>query len=76
MSSILSRLFNHLSGAMAEINPATLCGAMDVIVVEQEDGSLKSSPFHVRFGKLGKFLRSKETIVSVFYFNFNFLIIF
>ncbi|CAI6339857.1 unnamed protein product [Periconia digitata] len=33
------------------INPATLSGAIDVIVVEQEDGSLACSPFHVRFGK-------------------------
>ena len=65
MTSLLGRLFSHLSHAMAEINPATLCGAMDVIVVEQADGSLKSSPFHVRFGKLGKFLKSRETIVSV-----------
>ncbi|CZR55121.1 related to SMP2 protein [Phialocephala subalpina] len=33
------------------LNPATLSGAIDVIVVEQEDGSLACSPFHVRFGK-------------------------
>ncbi|RMZ88565.1 hypothetical protein DV736_g4199, partial [Chaetothyriales sp. CBS 134916] len=33
------------------INPATLSGAIDVIVVEQEDGTLACSPFHVRFGK-------------------------
>ncbi|KAL5117263.1 lipin Ned1 [Pleosporales sp. CAS-2024a] len=33
------------------INPATLSGAIDVIVVERDDGSLASSPFHVRFGK-------------------------
>ncbi|KAF2768866.1 LNS2-domain-containing protein, partial [Teratosphaeria nubilosa] len=33
------------------INPATLSGAIDVIVVEQEDGSLACSPFHIRFGK-------------------------
>jgi phosphatidate phosphatase LPIN len=33
------------------INPATLSGAIDVIVVEREDGSLACSPFHVRFGK-------------------------
>ena len=31
-----------------EINAATLTGAIDVIVVESEDGSLRSSPFHVR----------------------------
>lgn len=33
------------------INPATLSGAIDTIVVEHEDGSLACSPFHVRFGK-------------------------
>lgn len=33
------------------INPGTLSGAIDVIVVEQEDGTLACSPFHVRFGK-------------------------
>ena len=38
-------------------------GAIDVIVVEQPDGSYLSSPFHVRFGKLGV-LKAKEKIVS------------
>lgn len=33
------------------INPGTLSGAIDVIVVEQADGTLACSPFHVRFGK-------------------------
>lgn len=46
-----------------EINGATLTGAIDVIVVEQADGSFICSPFHVRFGKLGV-LRSREKIVS------------
>jgi phosphatidate phosphatase LPIN len=40
-----------VSSAWNSINPATLSGAIDVIVVEQEDGSLACSPFHVRFGK-------------------------
>lgn len=48
-----------------EINSATLTGAIDVIVIEQPDGSFCSSPFHVRFGKMGV-LRSKEKIVSLF----------
>ena len=34
-----------------------------MIVVEQEDGTFKSSPFHVRFGKLGV-LKAREKIVS------------
>lgn len=47
-----------------EINSATLTGAIDVIVVEQPDGSFATSPFHVRFGKIGV-LRSKEKIVDI-----------
>ena len=46
----------------SEINAATLTGAIDVIVVQQEDGSYKCSPFHVRFGKLGV-LKAREKIV-------------
>ena len=37
--------------AWQSINPATLSGAIDVIVVEQDDQSLACSPFHIRFGK-------------------------
>lgn len=33
------------------LNPATLSGAIDIIVVEHPDGSLHCSPWHVRFGK-------------------------
>ncbi|XP_017764760.1 PREDICTED: phosphatidate phosphatase LPIN3 isoform X2 [Eufriesea mexicana] len=47
-----------------EINAATLTGAIDVIVVEQPDGSFNCSPFHVRFGKLGV-LRSREKVVDI-----------
>ncbi|XP_077411234.1 phosphatidate phosphatase LPIN2-like isoform X2 [Vanacampus margaritifer] len=45
------------------INQATLSGCIDVVVVRQPDGSFQSSPFHVRFGKLGV-LRSREKVVS------------
>lgn len=44
-------LSDSVSTAWNSINPATLSGAIDVIVVEHEDGSLSCSPFHVRFGK-------------------------
>ncbi|KAF2017658.1 LNS2-domain-containing protein [Aaosphaeria arxii CBS 175.79] len=44
-------LTGTVSKGWNSINPATLSGAIDVIVVEQEDGSLACSPFHVRFGK-------------------------
>jgi phosphatidate phosphatase LPIN len=44
-------LSDSVSTAWNSLNPATLSGAIDVIVVEQEDGSFACSPFHVRFGK-------------------------
>ena len=40
-----------VGAAWNSINPATLSGAIDVIVVEQDDGYLACSPFHIRFGK-------------------------
>lgn len=46
------------------LNAATLSGAIDILVVPQEDGSLKSTPFHVRFGKL-QLLNSKEKTVII-----------
>ncbi|KAJ7331960.1 hypothetical protein JRQ81_014140 [Phrynocephalus forsythii] len=46
------------------LNPATLTGCIDVIVVRQPDGSLHCSPFHVRFGKL-RVLRSSEKVVDI-----------
>lgn len=60
----LYKVFNNLNKFYTEINPATLTGAIDVVVVEQEDGSLHCSPFHVRFGKLGV-LRSREKVVRM-----------
>lgn len=34
------------------LNPATLSGAIDVIVIEHPDGLLHCSPWHIRFGLL------------------------
>lgn len=56
--------FSTVSRFYSEINPATLSGAVDVVVVEQPDGSLSCSPFHVRFGKLS-ILRPQEKVVEV-----------
>lgn len=46
------------------INQATLSGCIDVVVVQQKDGTYQCSPFHVRFGKLGV-LRSKEKVIDI-----------
>ncbi|XP_014342938.1 phosphatidate phosphatase LPIN2 isoform X2 [Latimeria chalumnae] len=73
--SIWSQTMNYV-GQLAEtvfvtvkelykgLNPATLTGCIDVIVVRQPDSSFQCSPFHVRFGKLGV-LRSKEKVVDI-----------
>lgn len=63
MLSIANKVFRDFKEFYSEINGATLTGAIDVIVVEQPDGTYLCSPFHVRFGKLGV-LRSREKIVS------------
>ncbi|TPX73139.1 phosphatidate phosphatase [Chytriomyces confervae] len=39
-------------GDISTINPSTLSGAIDIVVVRGKDGELACSPFHVRFGKL------------------------
>lgn len=59
---MFSRLYESVSNAL-DLNIATLSGCIDIIVVPQEDGSLKSTPFHVRFGKT-KLLRSREKEVK------------
>ncbi len=58
------RIISGLHGFYREINPATLTGAIDVVVVEQKNGDWKCSPFHVRFGKLGV-MRSREKVVRI-----------
>nr|XP_039333171.1 phosphatidate phosphatase LPIN1 isoform X7 [Saimiri boliviensis boliviensis] len=46
------------------LNPATLSGCIDIIVIRQPNGNLQCSPFHVRFGKMGV-LRSREKVVDI-----------
>lgn len=40
-------------------------GAVDIIVVRQEDGTFKSTPFYVRFGKFQGVLKRREKVVNV-----------
>lgn len=64
----VGQLAGTVFGTMKELyqglNPATLSGCIDVLVVQQVDGSFRCSPFHVRFGKLGV-LRSREKVVDI-----------
>jgi phosphatidate phosphatase LPIN len=64
MSSYINSIIKNVKEFYSEINGSTLTGAIDVVVVEQEDGTFKSSPFHVRFGKMGV-LKAKEKIVDI-----------
>lgn len=41
-----------------------MSGCMDIVCVQQPDGTFKSSPFHVRFGKL-KLLKSARKSVTI-----------
>ena len=49
---------------MFDFNSATLSGCIDIIAIEQADGSLVSTPFHVRFGKL-KVFKSEHKVVHI-----------
>ncbi|KAK5781087.1 phosphatidate phosphatase PAH1 PWA37_002010 [Arxiozyma heterogenica] len=60
----VGRAIGSVSKTWSSINPATLSGAIDVIVVEQPDGTLACSPFHVRFGKF-QILKPSQKRVEV-----------
>lgn len=59
----IGNVVKSVAGIYNQINAATLTGAIDIVVIKQEDGSFIGSPFHVRFGKLGV-LSSREKVVS------------
>lgn len=62
--SRVSALFNTVSDFYRDINPSTLSGAIDILVIEHDDGEMIASPFHVRFGKLQVF-RLQEHVVEI-----------
>lgn len=64
VGQLAGQVFVQVKELYRGLNPATLSGCIDVIVVQQPDGSLQCSPFHVRFGKMGV-LRSREKVVRL-----------
>ncbi|XP_055977654.1 phosphatidate phosphatase LPIN3 [Sorex fumeus] len=64
VGQLAETVFGTVKELYRGLNPATLSGGIDVLVVQQEDGSFRCSPFHVRFGKLGV-LRSREKVVDI-----------
>lgn len=63
MSTYVGKFFTAVSAAL-EFNTATLSGAMDIVVIEDTKGDRKSTPFHVRFGKL-QLLKSRGIPIQV-----------
>ncbi|KAK5873776.1 hypothetical protein PBY51_018786 [Eleginops maclovinus] len=64
VGQLAGQVFVQVKELYRGLNPATLSGCIDVIVVRQPDGTLQCSPFHVRFGKMGV-LRSSEKLVDI-----------
>uniref|UniRef100_A0A7N6FGC4 phosphatidate phosphatase n=1 Tax=Anabas testudineus TaxID=64144 RepID=A0A7N6FGC4_ANATE len=64
VGQLAGQVFVQVKELYRGLNPATLSGCIDVIVVRHPDGSLQCSPFHVRFGKMGV-LRSREKVVDM-----------
>ncbi|KAL6930823.1 hypothetical protein ACO0R3_003945 [Hanseniaspora guilliermondii] len=56
------KALGSVTKSWSAINPATLSGAVDVIVVEHADGELSCSPFHVRFGKFQVLKPAKKKV--------------
>ena len=50
--------------AVSTVLPST-GGAVDIIAVRQPDGTLRCSPFYVRFGKYQGLIRGSEKVVTV-----------
>ncbi|KAM3758250.1 hypothetical protein ACB098_01G029600 [Castanea mollissima] len=59
----VGRLGSYITKVSGPFHP--FGGAVDIIVVEQQDGSFKSSPWYVRFGKFQGVLKSKEKVVNI-----------
>ncbi|XP_061756725.1 phosphatidate phosphatase LPIN1 isoform X2 [Nerophis ophidion] len=64
VGQLAGQVFVQVKELYRGLNPATLSGCIDVIVVRQPDGSMQCSPFHVRFGKMGV-LQSREKVVDM-----------
>ncbi|KAL0969317.1 hypothetical protein UPYG_G00225500 [Umbra pygmaea] len=64
VGQLAGQVFVQVKELYRGLNPATLSGCIDVIVVRQPDSTLQCSPFHVRFGKMGV-LRSREKVVDI-----------
>lgn len=63
MATYVGQFFTAVSSVL-DLNSATLSGAIDVIVTEDENGTRRCTPFYVRFGKL-QLLKSRGIPVDI-----------
>ncbi|XP_028122414.1 phosphatidate phosphatase PAH2-like isoform X1 [Camellia sinensis] len=63
----VGRLGNYISRGVHTVSGPfhRFSGAVDIIVVEQQDGTFKSSPWYVRFGKFQGVPKTKEEVVNI-----------
>ncbi|KAJ1915943.1 lipin Ned1 [Mycoemilia scoparia] len=60
----VGKVISSVSGFYKELNPATLTGAIDIVVVKDSNDEMQCSPWHVRFGKL-QLLRPSDKVVEL-----------
>ena len=68
VSGLVDGLGSALSTAAVavDLSKSALSGALDIVAVRHADGTVKSTPFHVRFGKLRLLnVRANERVVRV-----------
>jgi len=58
---VVNTIFSTVSGLYNNINPITLSGVNDVIVVKTKNGEMRCSPFQLRFSRL-TFITSKNQV--------------
>lgn len=59
---IVNKLITSVSGLYNNINPITLSGVNDVIVVEDRNGDLRCTDFQLRFGRLYFYGVNNQTV--------------
>lgn len=65
-SALKTGVVSGATAILSSVNGLTphMAGAIDIMVVEQPDGSLRCSPFYVRFGKYTP-MRARDRVVRV-----------
>lgn len=63
MNSVVGKVSNFVYSVATPFHP--FGGAVDIISVQQEDGSFRSTPWYVRFGKFQGVLKGAEKVVRI-----------